>query len=107
MPRLAAVASRSSSPANAGAAGRLFGAVTTADIADAVKASGGPQIDKRKVEIGQPIKALGEYPVSVRLHAEASRDDRPSRSSPPDAEHHQQRPVPRGSGALLCLGAGR
>src|SRR6478752_7659980 len=55
--------------AKAGESGRLFGAVTTAEIADAVKKSGAPQIDKRKVEIGQPIKALGEYQVSVRLHA--------------------------------------
>jgi len=56
----------------AGAKGRLFGAVTTAEIAAAVKASGAPQIDKRKVEIGQPIKALGEYKVSVRLHADVA-----------------------------------
>ncbi|GCE75457.1 50S ribosomal protein L9 [Cellulomonas biazotea] len=58
--------------AKAGDAGRLFGAVTTAEIADAVKASGAPAIDKRKVEIGQPIKALGEYKVSVRLHADVA-----------------------------------
>ena len=58
--------------AKAGESGRLFGAVTTAEIADAVKKSGAPQIDKRKVEIGQPIKALGEYQVSVRLHAGVS-----------------------------------
>ena len=60
--------------AKAGESGRLFGAVTTAEIADAVKQSGAPQIDKRKVEIGQPIKALGEYQVSVRLHADVGRD---------------------------------
>ena len=58
--------------AKAGESGRLFGAVTTAEIADAVKKSGAPQIDKRKVEIGQPIKALGEYQVSVRLHADVA-----------------------------------
>ena len=58
--------------AKAGDAGRLFGAVTTAEIAEAVKASGAPQIDKRKVEIAQPIKALGEYTVSVRLHPEVA-----------------------------------
>ena len=54
--------------AKAGASGRLFGAVTTTDIAEAVAASGGPAIDRRKVEIGQPIKSLGEYQVQVRLH---------------------------------------
>jgi large subunit ribosomal protein L9 len=58
--------------AKAGEAGRLFGAITTAEIADAVKASGGPSIDRRKVEVAQPIKATGEYEVQVRLHAEVS-----------------------------------
>jgi large subunit ribosomal protein L9 len=44
--------------AKAGESGRLFGAITTAEIADAVKAAGGPSIDRRKVEVAQPIKAL-------------------------------------------------
>ncbi|MFD1505952.1 50S ribosomal protein L9 [Georgenia yuyongxinii] len=48
--------------------GRLFGAVTTADIAEAVKAAGGPQLDRRKIEVPTPIKALGEHKVNVRLH---------------------------------------
>ena len=56
----------------AGASGRLFGAVTTTDIAEAVTAAGGPAIDKRKVEIGQPIKPLGEFQVQVRLHEDVS-----------------------------------
>jgi len=58
--------------AKAGESGRLFGAITTAEIADAVKAAGGRAIDRRKVEVAQPIKALGEYEVQVRLHAEVS-----------------------------------
>ncbi|MDO8106203.1 50S ribosomal protein L9 [Isoptericola sp. b441] len=58
--------------AKAGASGRLFGAVTTSDIAEAVSAGGGPSIDRRKVEIGQPIKAVGDYQVQVRLHADVS-----------------------------------
>lgn len=58
--------------AKAGESGRLFGAITTAEIADAVKAAGGPSIDRRKVEVGQPIKAVGEYEVQVRLHSEVS-----------------------------------
>lgn len=58
--------------AKAGAAGRLFGAVTTTDIATAVTAAGGPAIDKRKVEIGQPIKSVGTFTVKVRLHEEIS-----------------------------------
>ena len=57
-------------PAKAGANGRLFGAVTTADVADAVAKVGGPKVDRRKVELPQPIKSLGEYTVLVRLHPE-------------------------------------
>jgi large subunit ribosomal protein L9 len=58
--------------AKAGQSGRLFGAVTTTDIVDAAKTAGFPAFDKRKVEIGQPIKATGTYTVSVRLHPEVS-----------------------------------
>ncbi|PJI91099.1 50S ribosomal protein L9 [Luteimicrobium subarcticum] len=58
--------------AKSGESGRLFGAVTTGDIADAVVAGGQPSIDKRKIEIGQPIKSTGTYTVSVRLHPEVS-----------------------------------
>ncbi|MCL2455432.1 MAG: 50S ribosomal protein L9 [Micrococcales bacterium] len=56
--------------AKAGPGGRLFGAITTTEIADAASAAGGPKIDKRKIEITSPIKALGEHKVSVRLHPE-------------------------------------
>jgi large subunit ribosomal protein L9 len=58
--------------AKAGPSGRLFGAVTTGEIAGAVKALGGLNIDKRKIEIGQPIKSTGEFAVSIRLHPEVS-----------------------------------
>lgn len=57
-------------PVNAGAAGRLFGAVTPADVAAAVKAATGTEVDRRKVEIAQPIKALGAHQVTLRLHAD-------------------------------------
>ncbi|ORT57754.1 50S ribosomal protein L9 [Streptomyces sp. CB03238] len=53
-----------------GDAGRLFGSVTPADIASAIKSAGGPEVDKRRVELGSPIKTLGSHQVSVRLHAE-------------------------------------
>ena len=52
----------------AGENGRLFGAVTTSDIAEAVKAAGGPQLDRRKIEVPSPIKAIGDHKVHVRLH---------------------------------------
>ena len=58
--------------AEAGNGGRLFGAVTTADIAAAVEASVAQKIDRRKVEIGQPIKSTGDFTVSLRLHPEVS-----------------------------------
>ena len=57
-------------PARAGASGRLFGAVTTGDIADAVTAAGGPAIDRRKVEVLTPIRSLGDFTAHVRLHAD-------------------------------------
>lgn len=58
--------------AKAGNAGRLFGAVTTAEIVEAVSAAGGPALDRRKIEVSQGIKAVGEYTVAVRLHPEVS-----------------------------------
>ncbi|MBW1601750.1 50S ribosomal protein L9 [Streptomyces sp. JJ66] len=54
----------------AGDGGRLFGSVTPADIATAVKSAGGPDVDKRRVELGSPIKTLGSHEVSVRLHTD-------------------------------------
>ncbi|MEU9706765.1 50S ribosomal protein L9 [Streptomyces sp. NPDC014870] len=55
-----------------GDAGRLFGSVTPADIATAIKSAGGPDVDKRRVELGSPIKTLGSHQVSVRLHADVA-----------------------------------
>lgn len=54
----------------AGDSGRLFGSITPADIAAAIKAAGGPDVDKRRVEVGSPIKTLGAHKISVRLHPE-------------------------------------
>ncbi|MDQ4085664.1 MAG: 50S ribosomal protein L9 [Actinomycetota bacterium] len=56
----------------AGESGRLFGAVTPADIAGAVKESGGPEVDKRRIEVGNPIKTLGVHDVAIRLHDEVA-----------------------------------
>jgi len=52
--------------AKAGDSGRLFGAVTTADIASAIGSRAA--VDKRRIQIAQPIKALGDYQVTVSLH---------------------------------------
>lgn len=54
----------------AGQAGRLFGSVTSATIADAVKRAGGPDLDRRRIELPNPIKTLGAHTVTVRLHPE-------------------------------------
>jgi large subunit ribosomal protein L9 len=54
----------------AGTGGRLFGAVPPADIAAAVLAAGGPELDKRRIEIKNPIKTVGSHEVAIRLHPE-------------------------------------
>ena len=54
-------------PANAGDNGKLFGAVTAADIVLAVKKAGGPAVDKRAVEIAKPIKTVGTHTVGLKL----------------------------------------
>ncbi|MCW2910577.1 MAG: ribosomal protein [Actinomycetia bacterium] len=56
----------------AGAAGRLFGSVSASDIADAVRAAGGPELDRRRIEIATPIRTVGTHQVTVRLHPEAT-----------------------------------
>ena len=56
----------------AGSNGRLFGSVTASTIADAVKSSGGPDLDKRRIEVPHPIKTTGTHRVEVRLHPEVS-----------------------------------
>ncbi|MFJ8431818.1 50S ribosomal protein L9 [Kitasatospora sp. NPDC094019] len=53
-----------------GEAGRLFGSVTQADVVEAIKAAGGPAVDKRAVAIGSPIKTVGTHKVSVKLHSD-------------------------------------
>ena len=57
--------------AHAGEGGRLFGAVTVSDIAEALAADG-VSVDKRRIEVGNPIKSLGAHEVTVRVHPEVS-----------------------------------
>ena len=54
----------------AGKDGRLFGAVTVADIAGALAESIGESVDKRSVAVKNPIKNLGSHAVTVRVHDE-------------------------------------
>jgi large subunit ribosomal protein L9 len=52
--------------------GRLFGSVTAGDVVDAVRAAGGPALDRRAVEVPGQIKTVGSHPVTVRLHPEVT-----------------------------------
>ena len=54
----------------AGAAGTLFGSVTQADVVAAIKAAGGPTIDRRQVVLPGHIKTTGKHPVAINLHAQ-------------------------------------
>ncbi|WP_018330394.1 50S ribosomal protein L9 [Actinomycetospora chiangmaiensis] len=53
---------------SAGEGGKLFGSISAADIVSAVKSAGGPNLDKRLVEISGHIKSTGSHSVHVRLH---------------------------------------
>ncbi len=55
--------------ARVGEEGKLFGSVTTADIAHQLEAQGF-KLEKRQIELNEPIKALGMYKVPIRLHAD-------------------------------------
>jgi large subunit ribosomal protein L9 len=57
-------------PARAGREGRLFGSVTASDIVGAVENQSGIAIDRHKLVIREPIKAVGVHTVSVRLHVD-------------------------------------
>ena len=55
-----------------GSDGRLYGSVTSKDIVEKLKADHGIEIDKRKLVMGDPIKAYGKYEVEVKLYPEVS-----------------------------------
>jgi large subunit ribosomal protein L9 len=54
--------------ARAGEGGRLFGSITSADIAEAVLAQLGVEIDRRRIALDEPLKELGPVELQVRLH---------------------------------------
>jgi len=56
--------------AKTGEGGRLFGSITNSDVAQQLKREAGIDVDKRKIEIDQPIKSLGPHEVRVELHSE-------------------------------------
>jgi large subunit ribosomal protein L9 len=58
--------------ARAGDGGRLFGSVTAAEVAEAVRTAGGPVLDRRRLEMPGHIKSVGAYQVRVKLHPEVT-----------------------------------
>ena len=52
--------------------GRLYGSVTAQEVADAIQAGYGVEVDKRKVAIKDPVRQLGDYEVNVRLYTGVS-----------------------------------
>jgi len=60
--------------ARAAAEGRLFGSVSAADVADAITAQTGAEIDRHKITLAEPIKTVGTHVVPVVLHDEVTAD---------------------------------
>ena len=56
--------------ARAGADGRLFGSVTTADVVEAVESQTGIALDRRRLHLDDPIRSIGVHEVPVKLHAD-------------------------------------
>ncbi len=54
--------------AKAGDKGRLFGSITNMEIASAIKKQTGLEVDKRKIDISEPIKNLGTHSIKIKLH---------------------------------------
>jgi large subunit ribosomal protein L9 len=57
-------------PARAGGEGKLFGSVTATDVVEAVQAQTSIELDRRKVNLDDPIRTLGTHEVPVRLHSD-------------------------------------
>jgi len=55
-----------------GETGRLYGSVTSGDIAERIESVLGKELDKRKVELSEPIKALGHFEVKINIHSEVN-----------------------------------
>ncbi len=64
------IASKVSITARAGEEGKLFGSVTAADIAEAIAAQTGVEVDRKDVHLGEPIRSLGTHDVRIHLFPE-------------------------------------
>lgn len=57
-------------PIKVGEGGKIFGSVNSKDISDAVKKAYGVDVDKKKIEIKDPLKTVGTHDVVIRVHPE-------------------------------------
>lgn len=60
----------------AGDGGKLFGSITSKDVADRLKKEHAIDIDKRKIVLEEPLKTLGSHPVPIKLHPNVSSEIR-------------------------------
>ena len=59
-------------PVKVGGSGKLFGAVSSKEIADALKDQCGLELDKKKIVLSEPIKTVGEKEVEIKLHKDVT-----------------------------------
>lgn len=59
-------------PIKTGEGGRVFGSVTTKEIAEHIESTFNVKVDKKKIQLAQPIKAIGTKTVEVKLHAKVT-----------------------------------
>lgn len=57
--------------AKAGESGQLFGRITEKELATAIKKAGGPDVDRRRIELS-PVKSLGEHTASIAIHQDVT-----------------------------------
>jgi large subunit ribosomal protein L9 len=58
--------------AKSGTGGKLFGRITERDIAEAIKRSGGPLVDKRTIVVASPVKSLGRHTATIGIHPDVA-----------------------------------
>ena len=86
-----------------GEQGKLFGSVTSQEIAELVSAKG-VEIDRRKIQLGEPIKSLGEFKIPVKLHPQVTAEmtltvtgvesaEAPKTTKPPEGDSKTEAPV--------------
>jgi len=62
--------------AKVGARGKLYGAITTQAVADAINIATGAKVDKRNITLAEPVRMLGGYNATIRLHSDVQADFR-------------------------------